>query len=84
MHTVCILPHRYKSLSTGDRKPFHGGRKRKQYSAEEAELEEFNHYVSTLPANQQEFLSGMSFKNIDHDLVVHTVKHLYHTTQVRL
>ena len=47
-------------------------------------MEDFDHYLSTLPPVQQEFLSEVSFKGIDHDLVVHTIKHLYHTTQASL
>ena len=73
---------RYKPVTSFYRRPFHGKR-RGQHSEEEAKLQEYNRYVSTLPSYQQEVLSEMKFKSIDHDLVVHTVKHLYHTTQVR-
>lgn len=76
-----LLPQmRYRPVPKRPFRPFHGRRKG-QFSEEDAKLQEFNRYVSTLPSYQQEVLSEMSFKTIDHDLVVHTVKHLYHTTQ---
>ena len=82
MISATFLPIcRYKPVTSGYQRPY--GRRKGRFSKEDAELEEFNRYVFTLPSYQQEVLSQMSFKDIDHDLVVHTIKHLYHTTQAR-